>query len=935
MDGGRAARDRRHLLLPVLHAIQCARRLDQRRRAQLRLPALGGTAGRRVRRRDVLRDVFDEAAAAARCCTSATISRAGRRVGTHCRAPSTSVGGPKARRRRKRHDVAAQSMLGTVRSRARSAAHGGRRRSATTGSSRRSTRPARSRSLSGGRSAGAARYASARTSADRRLRLLQRVGVVDPASLDDYRAHGGYARSASAPSKSARRASSLKSLRRSSSAAAARRFPTGRKLQSVARAPARPHYVICNADESEPGTFKDRILMENDPFAMVEAMTIAAFAAGCEHGFIYIRGEYPLAARRLAARARRSTRKRPARARHSRQRLRFDVEIRRGAGAYICGEETALFNSIEGKRGEPRSKPPFPVEAGLFGKPTLVNNVETLCEPAANRARRRRGVRAHRHRPIDRHALFCLSGAVARPGLYEVAHGATLGDVLELAGGVRRRTDAAGDSARRRRRRVSSRPTRSRCRFRSKARAPRGATLGSGVVMVFDDMLDLHGDRCCGSRAFFRDESCGQCVPCRVGTVRQEEALHRLVSAAGAQRSQRRRAAQRNRPRDARRVDLRPGPDRRERDRVRARRLDIFASGRSAMIRGPMPHDPPQPAEAHGRPDDRRRDGRVSGRLDDSRRLPQRRHETPTLCFLADADARSTPAASASSSSKARACWSRPARAKPKPGWSCSTDSERVRHSRKMVLEFLASSVDLSTAPEAQRVLRAVRRRSRALRIRRRRHRRAAGEGRQRPLRSRLLEVHSLLQVRRSLRNRRTEYLRDRRRRPRVRRAHFDRIRRAAARFGVRVLRQLHRRLPDRRADVFVRARHACAPARGTNTRQTQADTICPYCGVGCTLRLQVQDNESSRSPRRSRTASRTAICASRAGSERSYVQNREAARGGAMTRDEASARPGPTSKPRFSRSTGRRHAQKRQRRHRRAARASAGGRRRRSRHSR
>ncbi len=155
-------------------------------------------------------------------------------------------------------------------------------------------------------------------------------------------------------------------------------FPTGRKWAAVAAQGATPHYIVCNADESEPGTFKDRVLMEEDPYAIVEAMTIEGYATGSARGFLYLRAEYPLSAARMA---------------HALATARaagylgddilgsgfsFDIEVRRGAGAYICGEETALFNSIEGRRGEPRNKPPFPVEVGLFGKPTAVNNIETL-----------------------------------------------------------------------------------------------------------------------------------------------------------------------------------------------------------------------------------------------------------------------------------------------------------------------------------------------------------------------------------------------------------------------------------------------------------------------------------------------------------------------------------------------------------------------------
>ena len=229
-------------------------------------------------------------------------------------------------------------------------------------------------------------------------------------------------------------------------------FPTGRKMDAVARAPARPHYLVCNADESEPGTFKDRVLMECDPFAIVEAMTISAYAVGSERGFIYVRGEYPLATERLsgaiaAARAAGLLGNDVMGAG-----VRFDIEIRRGAGAYICGEETALFNSIEGKRGEPRNKPPFPVEAGLFGKPTVVNNVETLANlpwilregGAAFAKIGTPGSTGTR--------LFCLSGAIERPGVYEVPHGTTLGALIEMAGGDSRESPVARNAARRRRR---------------------------------------------------------------------------------------------------------------------------------------------------------------------------------------------------------------------------------------------------------------------------------------------------------------------------------------------------------------------------------------------------------------------------------------------------------------------------------------------------
>ena len=152
-------------------------------------------------------------------------------------------------------------------------------------------------------------------------------------------------------------------------------FPTGVKWEAVARQPARPHYLVCNADESEPGTFKDRVLMEQDPFALVESMASPPSRPAARRAFIYVRAEYPLAHERLQNAIDRSD-------------VGVEIELRIGAGAYVCGEETALFQSIEGYRGEPRNKPPFPVEVGLYGKPTVVNNVETLAQRAAHRARR-------------------------------------------------------------------------------------------------------------------------------------------------------------------------------------------------------------------------------------------------------------------------------------------------------------------------------------------------------------------------------------------------------------------------------------------------------------------------------------------------------------------------------------------------------------------
>jgi len=362
---------------------------------------------------------------------------------------------------------------------------------------------------------------------DPSLRLLERIGIVDPGSLDEYQAHGGYQALARAfemgPERVIREVLDSKLMGRGGAA-----FPMGRKWDAVARQPVRPHYLICNADESEPGTFKDRVLMEGDPFAVVESMTICAYATGCEKGYVYARGEYPLAFERLQGAIEAARARGLLGADVMGHGVRFDIEIRRGAGAYICGEETAIFNSIEGFRGEPRNKPPFPVEVGLFGKPTVVNNVETLVNVLGIV---REGGAAYARIGTPQSTgpkLFCVSGHVVRPGVYEVEFGATLRDLLALAGGVAggRKAQAIllGGAAG-----VFVRGDELDIALTFEEARAAQVTLGSGVVMVFDDSVDLTSILL-RIAAFFRDESCGQCVPCRVGTVRQEEALHRIVT---------------------------------------------------------------------------------------------------------------------------------------------------------------------------------------------------------------------------------------------------------------------------------------------------------------------------------------------------------------------------------------------------------------------
>jgi NADH-quinone oxidoreductase subunit F len=355
------------------------------------------------------------------------------------------------------------------------------------------------------------------------LTLLGRVGRIDPTSLDDYRAAGGYLALRRAfemgPDRVVREVIDAKLVGRGGAA-----FPTGQKWLGARSAPL-PRYLVCNADESEPGTFKDRVIMEHDPFSLIEAMTIAGFATGCERGYLYIRGEYPLATERLRNAIERCYERGFLGGNILGDGVRFDLELRRGAGAYICGEETALMNSLEGRRGEPRNKPPFPTQVGLFGQPTVINNVETLVNVLPILIG---GGKAYAAIGTERSTgpkLFCVSGHVQRPGVYEFPFGITLGGLLDAAGGVSGRLQAIllGGAAG-----AFVTPDQLDIPLTFEGTRAAGATLGSAVVMPFDDTVDLR-QVLRRIAQFFRDESCGQCVPCRVGTVRQEELLHRLA----------------------------------------------------------------------------------------------------------------------------------------------------------------------------------------------------------------------------------------------------------------------------------------------------------------------------------------------------------------------------------------------------------------------
>jgi NADH-quinone oxidoreductase subunit F len=359
-------------------------------------------------------------------------------------------------------------------------------------------------------------------------RLTPHCGRGHPTSFADYTAGGGYAGLKKCLMLTADEVlAQVKASGLVGRGGAA--FPTGIKWEAAAKAAGEPKYIVCNADESEPGTFKDRILMEEEPQRILEGMIIAAYAVGARTGYVYVRGEYPYAFE-VMGRAVDEARQAGAIGRNIfGSGLDFDIEMRLGAGAYICGEETALLESIEGKRGFPRIKPPFPTTEGLFGKPTVINNVETFCNVPLILARG-----ASEYRKIGTvnspgPKLFCVSGHIERPGLYEVAFGVTLRHLLfDLAGGLKHGRKlqavllggAAGAFATEKELDVI-------LSFEQMSAA--ALPLGSGAVMVFDNSADMR-DLLKRLAHFFAVESCGKCYPCQLGARRQHEILARAAT---------------------------------------------------------------------------------------------------------------------------------------------------------------------------------------------------------------------------------------------------------------------------------------------------------------------------------------------------------------------------------------------------------------------
>ncbi len=358
-----------------------------------------------------------------------------------------------------------------------------------------------------------------------------RVGVIDPRSLDDYLAHGGYQGLARALTLSPAEVVdevTTSGLRGRGGAA----FPTGIKWKTVLDAPAAQKYVTCNADEGDSGTFADRILMEGDPFTLIEGMTIAGLAVGATQGFIYLRCEYPHAHATLNAAIGEALTRGYLGANILGSGRVFDIEVRLGAGALICGEETSMLESLEGRRGEIRPRPPLPAIKGLFGQPTIVNNVISLASvpiilEKGGAYYRDFGVgRSRGTVPIQ------LAGNVKRGGLIEKAFGITLRSLLyDYGGGTAtgrpiRAVQAGGPLG-------AYMPA---ADFDTvvdyEAFAATGAMLGHGGLVVFDDTVDMAG-MARFALEFCAIESCGKCTPCRIGSTRGVEIVDRLVALRG------------------------------------------------------------------------------------------------------------------------------------------------------------------------------------------------------------------------------------------------------------------------------------------------------------------------------------------------------------------------------------------------------------------
>ncbi|MAW79879.1 MAG: formate dehydrogenase [Parvularcula sp.] len=356
--------------------------------------------------------------------------------------------------------------------------------------------------------------------------IFARCGVVDPVSVSDYEAYGGNAGLGKALKMDADAicAAVMESGLRGRGGAG---FPAGIKWKTVSEAQADQKYIVVNADEGDSGTFADRMIMEGDPFTLIEGMTIAGIAVGATQGYIYLRSEYPIAARVLNE-AIANARKEGLLGDNIRGAGKaFDIEVFMGAGAYICGEETSLLNSLEGKRGEVRSKPPLPALEGLFGKPTLVHNVISLCSVPAILDKGAAFYRDYGMGKSTGTMPFQIAGNVKQGGLYETAFGVTLRELVEKVGGGTftgkpiRAVQIGGPLG------AYLPPRLFDLEMDYEAMAANGAGVGHGGVVVYDDSVDL-SDQARYAFEFCVEESCGKCTPCRVGSVRGVETVDRI-----------------------------------------------------------------------------------------------------------------------------------------------------------------------------------------------------------------------------------------------------------------------------------------------------------------------------------------------------------------------------------------------------------------------
>jgi formate dehydrogenase iron-sulfur subunit len=362
----------------------------------------------------------------------------------------------------------------------------------------------------------------------RQTRLtFARCGIVDPSSLADYKAHDGYkglAKALALAPEAVVEEVVHSGLRGRGGAG----FPTGIKWRTVLQAQGAPKYIVCNADEGDSGTFADRMIMEGDPFVLIEGMTIAAVATGATKGYIYIRSEYPhaIATMNAAIAAARAGGVLGASIMDSGR--AFDIEIRVGAGAYVCGEETALLESIEGKRGLVRAKPPLPAHQGLFGKPTVINNVISFASVPAILDK---GAAFYRDFGMGRSRgtmPIQLAGNVKHGGLFEAGFGITLGELVDDIGGGTasgrpvRAVQVGGPLGAYFPRALFDTP------FDYEAFAARDGLIGHGGIVVFDDTVDM-AKQARFAMEFCAIESCGKCTPCRIGSTRGVEVIDRII----------------------------------------------------------------------------------------------------------------------------------------------------------------------------------------------------------------------------------------------------------------------------------------------------------------------------------------------------------------------------------------------------------------------